>query len=68
MGRVRRALFMAVLSATRFNSQIRAFYKRLRDNGKKPLVALIAAARKLIVIINAKLRDACMENGVKQLS
>lgn len=54
---VKRALFMAALSATRYNPNIKTFYQRLISNGKKPMVALIAAARKLIVIANAKLRD-----------
>jgi len=54
---VRRVLFMAALSATRFNPVIAQFYKRLRDNGKKPIVALTAAMRKLITIANAKIRD-----------
>jgi transposase len=55
---VRCALFMAALSAIRHNPEIRAFYKRLRDNGKPQKVAHIAAARKIIVILNAMLRDA----------
>lgn len=55
---VRCALFMAALSAIRHNPDIKAFYKRLRDQGKPQKVAHIAAARKIIVILNAKLRDA----------
>jgi transposase len=55
---VRCALFMAELSAIRHNPDIKAFYKRLRDSGKPQKVAHIAAARKIIVILNAKLRDA----------
>lgn len=55
---VRCALYMAALSAIRFNPDIRAFYKRLRDQGKPRKVAHIAAARKIIVILNARLRDA----------
>lgn len=54
---VKRTLFMAALSAVRFDPVLKAFYKRLRDNGKKPLVALTAAMRKLVTIANAKLRD-----------
>ena len=34
-----------------------AFYKKLIANGKKPLVALTAVMRKLVVICNAKLRN-----------
>jgi transposase len=55
---VRCALFMAALSAMRHNPDIKVFYKRLRDQGKPQRVAHIAAARKILVILNAKLRDA----------
>ena len=55
---VRCALFMAALSAIRHNPDIKAFYKRLRDQGKPQKLAHIAAARKIVVILNAKLRDA----------
>ena len=54
---VRRALFMAALSAVRFNKELRDFYMRLRNNGKKPIVALIATARKLATIASARIRD-----------
>lgn len=54
----RRALYMACLSAVRFNPKIRTFYNRLKAAGKPPKAALIAAARKLLIIINAKIRDA----------
>jgi len=50
--RVRRALYLAALSATRFNADIRAFYQRLRAAGKPPKAALIAVARKLVVLAN----------------
>lgn len=55
---VRRILFMSALSAARYNPQIKSFYNRLIKNGKKPMVALIAVARKLLTILNAKVRDA----------
>ena len=55
---VRCSLYMASVSAIRHNAEIRVFYKRLRAAGKPAKVALIAAARKLVVILNAKLRDA----------
>ncbi len=53
---VKRALFMAALSAAKHNAALRGFYERLRANGKKPLVALTAVMRKLVVISNARLR------------
>jgi transposase len=55
---VRKALFMVALSASRYNAEIKIFYDRLIKNGKKPMQALIAVARKILVILNAKLRDA----------
>jgi transposase len=50
---VRRVLYMATLVATRWNPVIRGFYRRLRDAGKPPRVAVIAAMRKLLTILNA---------------
>jgi len=52
----RELLYMATLSATRHNTKIKSFYDRLIAAGKVPKVALIAAMRKLIVIINTMLR------------
>ena len=46
--RLRRALWMPVLSAVRLNPWLRAFYLRLRAAGKPPKLALIAAMRKLL--------------------
>jgi len=46
-------LYMATLSATRFNPTISRFYRRLIEAGKKPKVALTACMRKLIGILNA---------------
>ena len=54
---VRSALYMACLSAIRFNPVLRAFYRRLRQAGKAGKVALVAAMRKLLVILNAMVRD-----------
>ena len=54
---VRAALYMAAISATRFNPAIRALYTRLRAAGKPPKVALVAAMRKLLTVANAILRD-----------
>jgi transposase len=51
-GRVRRVLYLAALIATRFNADMRAFYQRLRTAGKPPKVAIIAVARKLVVLAN----------------
>lgn len=54
---VRCALYMATLVAVRFNPVLRTFYRRLRDAGKPAKVALVAAMRKLITILNALVRD-----------
>lgn len=53
---VRRALFMATLAGIRYNPVIRAYYEKLVASGKRKKVALIAAARKLLVILNAIIR------------
>ncbi len=47
-GRLRTALYMATLSAARYNPAITAFYQRLRAAGKPKKVARCAAARKLL--------------------
>ncbi len=49
---VRRVLYMATLVATRFNPHIKAFYVRLLAKGKPKKVALVAAMRKLLTILN----------------
>jgi len=54
---LRGALYMAALSAARFNPDLATFKQRLRDNGKPPKVALIAVARKLIHLANTLVRD-----------
>ena len=53
---VRNVLYMATLSATRFNPVIRAFYERLLRAGKEKKVALTACMRKLLTILNALIR------------
>lgn len=54
---IRSVLYMATLAAIRFNPAIKVFYDRLRSAGKVHKVAIIAAMRKLLVILNAMLRD-----------
>lgn len=54
---VRHALYMATLSGTRYNPVIKEFYERLIAAGKPPKVALTACMRKLLVILNAMVRD-----------
>jgi transposase len=54
---IRRVLYMATLSAIKHNPAIRDFYHRLVSAGRPPKVALTAAMRKLLTILNAMLRD-----------
>ena len=54
---VRRMLYMAALVASRHHPKIRAHYLHLQAMGKCKKVALVACMRKLLVILNAKLRD-----------
>lgn len=60
---VKKALFMAALSAARYHQTLRPFYERLIANGKKKLVALGAVMRKLLIICNAVLRPAAVVAG-----
>jgi transposase len=55
--RVRTALYMGALVASRWNPPLKAFYARLVAAGKPRMVALIAVARKLLTILNAIVRD-----------
>jgi transposase len=54
---VRTGLYMAMLSATRYNPLLQPFYRLLVGGGKSKKLAYIACARKLLVILNAMLRD-----------
>ena len=61
---VRTVLYMATLSAVRHNPVLKQFHQRLRAAGKPPKVALVACMRKLLVILNAMLRDQSVWNPV----
>ena len=54
---VRRVLYMATLTAIRWNPTLQAFYARLCLAGKAKKVAIVACMRKLLTILNAMLRD-----------
>lgn len=54
---VRSALYLSVWSAAKWNPVIRVFYERLRANGKPAKVAQVACMRKLLIILNAMVRD-----------
>ncbi|MCC4614595.1 IS110 family transposase, partial [Xanthomonas campestris pv. asclepiadis] len=55
---VRNVLYMACLSAIQHEPPIREFYRSLRARGKPGKVAVVAAMRKMLVILNARVRDA----------
>jgi transposase len=56
--RVRTMLYMAALSAVRHNPPLRAHYLALLERGKAKKLALVACMRKLLITLNAILRDA----------
>ena len=53
----RNALYMATLSAVRHDRILKEFYLRLRAAGKKPLVAMTACMRKLVILMNRLLKN-----------
>ncbi|UMR98958.1 IS110 family transposase [Escherichia coli] len=59
---VRNILFMAALSAIRFNPVIKSFYSRLVNAGKPKKVAIVACMRRIVCILNAMLRDGTRFN------
>ena len=54
---MRAVLYMAAVAATSWNPVIREFYLRLVGAGKPKKVVLVACMRKLVVILNAIVRD-----------
>ena len=54
---MRAVLYMATLSATRYDPVIKAFYQRLTHAGKLKKVALVACMHKLLTIINAVIKS-----------
>ena len=54
---IRNVLYMAALSASRYNPALRAFSNRLADANKKSKVVIVAVMRKMITTLNAMLRD-----------
>jgi transposase len=64
---VRTTLYMAALSGVRFNPALRACYQALLGRGKSRKLALVACMRKLLLILNAILRDRASWNPHHQL-
>jgi transposase len=54
---VRKALYMASISASKHNSVIKTFYQKLKQAGKPAKVALTACMRRILVIINAMIKN-----------
>lgn len=54
--KVKSTLFISAMAASRTKTTLGTFYKKLLDQGKKPIVALVALMRKIIVIANAKIK------------
>ena len=63
---LRPILFMAAMSAARWNPALKVFYQRLLAAGKPKKLALAAVSRKLVVIANAILKG--LENKTPQLT
>lgn len=62
---VRVALYMATLSAVRWDAMMKAHYQQLRARGKLAKVALVACMRKLLTIVNARRREELMREAAK---
>jgi len=54
---VRTVLYLAAMSASRFNPVLREVYQRLRLAGKPPKLAFVAVERKLLITLNAIARE-----------
>lgn len=61
----RSATYMAALSAVRYDPTLRSFYQGLLARGKAKKVALVAAMRKLLTIINARMREALQAQEIR---
>ncbi len=60
---IRTILFMPAMQAARGHGEFATFYKRLVAAGKKPMLALAAVMRKIVVTLNARLRDATTQQS-----
>ena len=62
-GLVRSKLYMAAVTAIRWNPAIKQFYERLLERGKAKKAALVACARKILVIVNAMVKNDSLWDG-----
>jgi len=65
---LRQALYMATLSASRFDHVISAFYQRLLQKGKPFKVAIVACMRKLLTILNAMAKKLLLRRSLAPLT
>ena len=56
---VKKALFIAALVAIKYDEKMNSFYTNLTSRGKKKMVAVTATMRKIIITLNAKIKDLC---------
>ena len=61
--KVRNAIYMAALSACRFNPILSEFYQKLRTKGKPAKVAITAVMRKLLIHLNSLIRSHLEDGG-----
>jgi len=64
---VRSVLYMAAVTAVQWEPRIKAFYERLRAKGKPAKVALTACMHKILTILNARVREAIVQNPERSL-
>ena len=65
---VRRVLYMATLVAVQYNPVLRAHYHQLVARGKAKKVALVACMRKLLIWLNAIMREGQPWNAAVHLA
>lgn len=61
---VKKALFISVLAAIKWNNEIKKYYDSLIERGKKKMVAIVACMRKMIIQLNAILRDGIQKTAL----
>lgn len=60
---IRDALYVAALPAIRFDPKMKAFYARLKEKGKPSKVALVAVMRKMVIILNARMKETVLASA-----
>ncbi|WP_033411393.1 transposase, partial [Martelella mediterranea] len=60
---MRTILFMPAMQAARGRGEFAAFYKRLVEAGKKPIVAIAAVMRKIVVTLNARFTEKVIQQS-----